>query len=459
MRSLFTRIFVFYWLATGLVIASTVGTTSWVASQRLRAFDELEPPTLAAAAAAALHNGGRAGLVHWTRKQNRSIASPNIYVIDLSNGHDLIGRTVTQNLLRRAKLEVRALRAGRSWIFGPRYAAELTDASGGHYLLAVTAASSGPIGALGSVQVVILLVLVALAISGLVCWLVASTISRPVVQLQASARALAYGDLSTRVSREMTQRRDEIGALARDFDLMASKLRIMLASKETLMRDLSHELRSPLARLRVALGLARTQAVTSETQFLRIEREAERMDGLIGQLLRLSRLMNVELRPKLAEIDLSELLHEIVEDTRLEATGTRKTIEWTDPGVMIVRADSEMMRHALENVLRNALRFSPDDGVIRVSLTQSADQAVLLVQDQGPGVPEAELTRIFEPFYRTQTSEGTGVGLAITQQVMKLHQGTVLARNRPGGGLEVEFRLKPELTPAREEEWMLEGRK
>jgi len=152
--------------------------------------------------------------------------------------------------------------------------------------------------------------------------------------------------------------------------------------------------------------------------------------------------MNVEVRPVLAAVDLSGLVHEIVEDARLEAMGTRKIIEWDDPGELKVAADAEMIRHAIENVLRNALRFSPDDGVITVILKRAGDQALLSVQDQGPGVPEAELPRIFEPFYRAQNSEGTGVGLAITARVMALHQASVVARNRAGGGLEVEFRLK-----------------
>jgi len=441
MRSLFLRIFIFYWIATGLVLGMAVSTTIWVALERLRAFEDLEPATLTDGANAALAKGGREGLLRWTRSENDQIASPNIFMID-ETGRDLLGRQVNPVLIHRAQMAIVALHAGRSWNRAPRYASIISDPSAGSFLLVITAAASGPMAALGNLRVFGLFVLVAFAVVGLVCWVVARTISRPVVRLQASARALANGDLSTRVGPEITRRRDELGNLARDFDLMAEKLRLMMASKEMLMRDLSHELRSPLARLRIALGLARAQGMTTETQFSRIEREAERMDGLIGQLLRLSRLMNVEVRPVLAAVDLSGLVHEIVEDARLEAMGTRKIIEWDDPGELKVAADAEMIRHAIENVLRNALRFSPDDGVITVILKRAGDQALLSVQDQGPGVPEAELPRIFEPFYRAQNSEGTGVGLAITARVMALHQASVVARNRAGGGLEVEFRLK-----------------
>jgi len=447
MRSLFLRIFVFYWVATGLVMAIAVSTVAWAALERLRDFDNLEPATLSDSAAAALAKGGRAGLLHWTKSENSSIASPNIYVVD-QTGHDLLGRQIAPYLLHRAVLAVAALRAGKSWTRSPRYAAIISDPPNGadpragNFLLIVTAAASGPLAALGDLRVLGVVVMLALGVTGLVCWLVARTISRPVVQLQASARSLASGDLNTRVGPKITNRRDELGDLARDFDLMAEKLRLMLASKETLMRDLSHELRSPLARLRIALGLARAHGATAETQFSRIEREAERMDLLIGQLLRLSRLMNIELRPQLESVDLSSLVEEIVEDARLEAMGTHKSIDWRDPGEVRVQADIEMIRHAIENVVRNALRFSPDDGLITVVLTRAIDCAIILVQDQGPGVPDAELTRIFEPFYRAQNSEGTGVGLAIAAQVMSLHGGSVVARNRESGGLEVEFRLR-----------------
>ena len=441
MRSLFVRIFVFYWIATGLVLAIAVSTTGWVAWQRERAFDELEPSGLSDGATAALQMGGRDGLLRWTKEANSSIAAPNIYMFDHA-GHELLGRTVGPYLVHRSLLEVAALRAGKSWTRGPRYAAVISDPTAGTYLLVVTAAASGPWLAIANLRFLIVFMIIALAVVGLVCWLVARTITQPVVRLQASVRALAGGDLGTRVGPEITMRHDELGALARDFDLMAQKLRALLASKETLMRDLSHELRSPLARLRVALSLARANSATTETQFARIERESDRMDRLIGQLLRLSRLMNVELRPEFAPVDLSELATEIVDDARLEAAGSHKRIIWEYPFELVVQADGEMVRHAIENVLRNALRFSPDDGVITVKLERAGEWAVLLVQDEGPGAPETELPRIFEPFFHASNSEGTGIGLAITAQVMALHRGTVLARNRQGGGLEVEFRFR-----------------
>ena len=451
MRRLFFRIFMSYWLATGLVLAMAVATTSWVAWQRLRAFDELEPALLAEQADVVLASGGIAALRNWTIEKNSRITSPNIFVLD-TQGHDLIGRPVGPMLVHRAELAAVTVAAGKPWNHWPRFTAMIAGPNGEHFLLVLTTGASGPLSAFGNVKILITLVFLSLAVVGLVCWAVARTVSRPVVRLQASVQALAAGDLSVRVGPEITRRSDELGALGRDFDVMAEKLRVMLASKEALMRDLSHELRSPLARLRVALGLARANQSSFETQFARIERESERMDGLIGQLLRLSRLMSVELRPELAEIDLSMLVSEIVDDARLEASGSARTIVWEDPGEIVMDLDGEMMRQAIENVLRNALRFSPPDGQITVTLRALGGRVSLLVQDQGPGVPEAELARIFEPFYRAQNSEGTGVGLAITARVMALHGGEVMARNGSEHGLEVEFLFpgapKSDQTPA-----------
>lgn len=440
MRSLFVRIFMSYWLATGLVLVLAVGMTSWVAWERLRAFDELDPEGMIRAAAQALITRQRPGLVQWTKTANASMFAPNIYVLD-DHGKDLLGRRMSPMTLRRAELEIAAVAAGRPWARGPRYAGMISDPRAGTYLLVITATSSGAWAALGNMKVLSLLFLVALLVSGLICWLVTRTISGPIVRLQNSARALASGDLNARVPAAITRRSDEIGALAYDFNAMAEKLRSMLASKETLMRDLSHELRSPLARLRVALGLARANTATTEVQFGRMEREAEKMDALIGQLLRLSRLMNVELRPKMTPLDLSLLVSEVVDDARIEALGADKNLAWHDPGEFKVMADGAMLRHAFENVLRNALRFSPKDQPIDVELHRDGAMAVLRISDRGPGVPESELERIFEPFYRVHISEGTGVGLAITAKVIELHAGRVLARNRAGGGLEVEFRL------------------
>lgn len=206
MRSLFLRIFVYYWVATGMVVSIAVITTSWVGWHRLTALDELEPVALTDSATAALVKGGRDGLTDWTRDENRSIFAPNIYMVDQA-GHDLLGRDVSESLYRRSELAVVALREGKSAAWGPRYAAMISSPGGGSdFMLIVTAAAAGPLAALGNLSVLSAMMVVALAIVGMVCWVVARTITQPVVRLQQSAQALANGHLGTRVGREISSR-------------------------------------------------------------------------------------------------------------------------------------------------------------------------------------------------------------------------------------------------------------
>jgi signal transduction histidine kinase len=271
-------------------------------------------------------------------------------------------------------------------------------------------------------------------------------VSKPVVRLQASARSLAAGNLEARAGEDFSKRRDELGVLARDFDTMADHVRNLVASKEALLRGMSHELRSPLARLRVALGLARRDGADLTRQFDRIELEAERLDALIGQMLQFSQLRAVEPTLPRTPIDLTSLLSEIVEDARLEASAANKFVEWVPGAAVLIEGDHDLMRSAVENVLRNAVRFTSEGTAVVLSLACDGAYARILIEDRGPGVPEAELQRIFEPFYRVAESRdrdsgGTGLGLAITGRIIPLYGGDVAASNRAGGGLSVAMRL------------------
>lgn len=283
-------------------------------------------------------------------------------------------------------------------------------------------------------------------ISGLVCWWLARYVSKPLERLQTSARSLAAGNLEARVGEEFSRRRDELGVLARDFDTMADHVRSLLASKEDLLRAMSHELRSPLARLRVASGLARRPNSDIGKQLDRIELEAERLDTLIGQMLQLSQLRAA--KPTLVRdpVELTSLLGEVVEDARLEASAAEKNVDWTAGESLWLEGDHALLRSAIENVLRNAVRFTDPHSAVAVSLAREQRNAVIVIQDRGPGVPEAELDRIFEPFYRVAESRdrdsgGTGLGLAITSRIVGLYGGEVRAQNAPSGGLSVEIRL------------------
>jgi two-component system sensor histidine kinase CpxA len=288
--------------------------------------------------------------------------------------------------------------------------------------------------------------IIALSVSALISWWLARYISRPVTSLQASTRALAAGHLDTRVAPDIAHRSDELGVLARDFDQMAERLRQLLAAKETLLRYVSHELRSPLARLRVALSLARREGADLPREMDRMERETERLDTMIGQILRLSSLAADDPSLVRQRIELGHLLSEVVDDARLEARADNKTVEFTPVVHAEVLGNHELLRSAIENVLRNAIRFTENASKIDVALQVRSEQAVVTIRDQGCGVPENELEKIFEPFHRVpgandRGSTGGGLGLTIAARVVSVYGGRVSARNAPDKGLIVEIEL------------------
>jgi two-component system sensor histidine kinase CpxA len=285
---------------------------------------------------------------------------------------------------------------------------------------------------------------IGLLAAALTSLLLARYLSSPIVRLQKASRALAAGALDTRVGQPFTRRKDEVGTLARDFDAMAERIQELVTGKETLLRDVSHELRSPLARIRVALALAQRRAdQAAQPDLERIEREAEKLDQLVGQVMTLTRLRTAT-APRRDALRLDRLVGEVVDDARFEHP--EATVDYEASGAVAMRGDAAGLKSAVENVVRNALKYSDPGKPIEVRVENGGDEAAVSVLDHGPGVPQDELTRIFEPFYRTDRSrdhaqEGQGIGLAITARVMELHDGTVLARNRAEGGLEVVMKL------------------
>jgi two-component system sensor histidine kinase CpxA len=288
----------------------------------------------------------------------------------------------------------------------------------------------------------------ALLISGVGSAWLAWRLTRPILRLRTGVRAVASGDLEVRLGSDIVARRDELGGLARDFDQMTSDLRALIASKEELLRDISHELRSPLSRLRLASGLARRGARGArEEPFERIDREVERLDAMIGQILKFSKL---GAGPAAAHeaFDFADLIEEVVEDARIEADGAGVTIQLVSDGPAWVVGERGQLRSAVENVLRNAVRFSPTASRIEVRLTRGAQELRAEVSDTGPGLRDADLARVFEPFYRADAADGVGLGLAITQKIVVMHGGRILARNLPQSGLCVEIILPRSAEPA-----------
>jgi two-component system sensor histidine kinase CpxA len=276
----------------------------------------------------------------------------------------------------------------------------------------------------------------------------ARRISRPVERLTDATRRFGEGDLSARVK---THGDDELARLSRSWNEMADRIERLVVGQRELLANVSHELRSPLARLMVALELAREQAGEAAREPLeRIERESARLNDLIGRLLTLARIQAASDPPEHTEVSLRKLMEEIAADARFEATsrGAQVTLQ-APPGDCVVVGAPDLLRSAIENVVRNALRYTPSDRTVEMRLECPADEpamALISIRDHGPGVPEEELAHLFRPFYRVASardrdSGGAGLGLAITREAARLHGGSVLARDVPGGGLEVQIKL------------------
>lgn len=445
MRSLFLRIFLAFWAAMLLVLATTAAV-AWYRFNQVQSVS-VDIKALANEASARLLVGGLPALYDWIEASQRKYKDRRIFIVN-PNGQDILQRKLPprfQSYATRLKDagflgELVPSRRDDPLLLTPLF----TDRDGTVYTIMISSPNWRNLLLAPDVRLVLLAF--SLFISGLVCWWLARYVSKPVERLQSSARSLAAGNMEARVGEEFSRRRDELGVLARDFDTMADHVRNLIASKEDLLRGMSHELRSPLARLRVASGLARRPDADINRQLDRIELEAERLDTLIGQMLQLSHLRAVEPTLPREPVDLTSLLNEVVEDARLEASAADKNVEWSSGASLLVEGDHDLMRSAIENVLRNAVRFTKAGTAVLATLIREGRRALIVIEDRGPGVPEAELDRIFEPFYRVAESRdrdsgGTGLGLAITSRIVRLNGGEVRARNAPDGGLRVEIRL------------------
>jgi signal transduction histidine kinase len=290
-------------------------------------------------------------------------------------------------------------------------------------------------------------------VTGLVSVLLARYLSRPIARLRQATQRMAAGDLSVRVSAELSHADSETRALGRDLDAMAERIAALIDSERRLRRDVSHELRSPLTRLNIAIELIRRRSPPDlAPAFDRIERDTARLDTMIGELLTLHRL-EAESSVQGEPIELGALAQQIVDDVSLEAEQRGATLRARlEPGCL-VRGNRELLRRAIENVLRNAARFTDANTSVEVELVRRDGRAQLGIRDRGPGVPADALERIFKPFYRVggdraRNTGGTGLGLAITEQAMLLHGGSVRAENHPAQGLLVTLEL-PLDEPAR----------
>ncbi|HTD25965.1 MAG TPA: ATP-binding protein [Candidatus Elarobacter sp.] len=359
-----------------------------------------------------------------------------VFAVDTA-GNDLLGRAVPEGALSRAR-EL-AAESGH-----PR-AAQVVAAPGGEsYLLFVPHTALAPPPPPLPVSPWMLIVIGAatsLAVSAILAWYLA----RPIRSLRWAFDAAAGGRLETRVRPLMGRRRDEIADLGRDFDRMAQQLQKLVTAQRRLLHDVSHELRSPLARLQAAIGLVRQSPQKLDASLERIEREATRLSELVGEVLTLARLESVN--PAAEPVELAEVVASVAEDARFEAQAAGRDVSFHGVGGAIVRGRAELLHRAVENVVRNAVKYTAPGSTVDIAMRLEVNppRAVVSVTDCGPGIAPEELGRIFEPFYRGGSdaggAQGFGLGLAIAQRAIEAHGGQIRAANVEGGGLRMEIAL------------------
>lgn len=278
-----------------------------------------------------------------------------------------------------------------------------------------------------------------LLVALLVCYALARYLSSPIQKIRRATQKLAEGELGTRVGDEVGNRRDELAVLAKDFDVMAERIESLITSQQRLSRDVSHELRSPLARMNVALEIAKQKSNGESSPLLdRIEAESNRLNEMISRLLTLSRLETGSQDFERSEIDLKALVEQTVSDADFEANAVGKSVRIRHADKCTIVGSDELVSSAIENVLRNAVRYTPDGTTVDVSLNSGDGTATVSVRDHGGGVPEDELENLFRPFYRVgeardRNTGGTGLGLAIAEQAIRAHKGRINARNEDDG--------------------------
>jgi two-component system sensor histidine kinase CpxA len=469
MRSLFLKIFLWFWLAMAAIAVAVVLVTA--AAQP----EPLNPPRRDVISAAMQEQAERAVAIYEARGSGALRAhlrrierhSGSQIFLFAADGREVLGHTpppAVRELSRRVLAAPRqdALLEMKGTDFLAAHSAR--GQRGVYAFIGVQSRALLRVASLGarliSPRMKMLRLFTILLVTGLVCYGLARYLTSPIIALRHATQQLAGGDLSVRVAPKIGRRRDELADLARDFDGMAERIGTLLSTQRRLLSDISHELRSPLARLQLALSLAErevenetaTSPETLRNNLERIARESARLDSLIGQLLTLTRFESGAAQIRQDDFDLLELARVVAEDADFEARGQGKRVllkSDADDSYQM-HGNRELLRSALENVVRNAIRFTPENSSVTIFCRRESASGVLRVCDEGAGVAEEHLSHLFDPFFRAddarQHDGGVGLGLAITRRAVESHGGKVLARNGENGGLCVELKLP--LTPA-----------
>jgi len=450
MPSLFWKIFLWFWTAM-LILAVAVALVTYqlrdIENESImgKAYHQFQSNSHNAAVT--LEHQGLDGLREWLSDNDNS-ASMELYVIGI-DGRQRIGPAVPSRLRRFIDTELN--NPGISGNGMPHWirVSIITPPGDMPYQMISTFKRPNPLKFIFTPARVLL----ALIVSGLVCFWLARHITLPITRLRLATQRLSTGNLDVRVGKELGRRHDELGSLATDFDRMAEQLQILLTSQQQLLRDVSHELRSPLARLQVALELARQRGDSRvDTELNRIETEAERLNELIGQVLTLARMDAGYRELDRHETDLCQLLEDVVADAQFEAQSRQSRIVIEKTTNCTLAVDESLLRSAIENIVRNAVKYTAANTPVEIKLEAAPDTISLTIRDHGAGVPDERLADLFKPFVRLseardRDSGGYGLGLAIAERAIHLHGGRIHARNCTDGGLSITIEL-PVQTPA-----------
>jgi two-component system sensor histidine kinase CpxA len=452
MNRLFWKIFFSFWLSMVIIVTAF----GWI-HQRIERSTRGEPAgeqmemvlrgrveTAAEILLTQSRRGGVEGVKRWLRRE-RFPRFSTVFVFD-EHGQEILNRSFRNPDKKALEIGTPPNRMATNRF----YALSTPDRNDRLYRVIAIDARRTPPGSLLSREGGLIRLTVAIAVSALICLLLARYLTRPIRRLSWAAREMGEGNLAARVSDQGDYPGDELGEMGAEFDRMAVQLEQSYRLQRQLLLDVSHELRSPLARLQVATELARKRAgQAAGTELDRIEKESEKLNELIGEILHLSRQQGDEQALSLEPVNLSELLLAVVEAAGIEADrlGCRIACEIGDS--LQLDADPALLERAIENVLRNALAHTPENSQVTISAEREDDTIVIIISDQGPGVPESQLEDIFRPFYRVsqareRLSGGYGLGLAIARAGIERHGGQIMAENLQSGGLGVRIELPRE---------------
>jgi len=431
MRTLFAKILLWFWCTLAITVVGSAFISALIVNRN--ASDQQSPGARLVTfqleeARLAYETGGRPGLQAFLDNVQKIYGAQGILTDE--TGRDLLTNEDRSDLVRRARrranlpiirttenMVARMAEDGRYWFFFivPRERPGIWFLTPDHLFIMGAAI--------------------------LLCYWLAFHLTTPVRALQKAVERFGRGDLTARVN---STRRDELGQLARTFDRMAERIETLLAAERRLLLDISHELRSPLARLGVAVELARS-GDDRDSALNRIQKESDRVNSLVGQLLQVTRAEGDPASLRRNPVRLDILVQQLVDESTIEAAARGCSLQYEKHDPVTVEGDPELLRRAVENVMRNAIRYSPPEAPVDVSVARQNGHVVVDIRDRGPGVPPESLSRLFDPFYRVEddrgrNSGGIGLGLSIARRAIELHKGSIRARNAEPG-LEIELEL------------------